>query len=226
VLVHGAFADGTGWQRVIPLLEQDGFHVVAVQNPLTSFDDDVATTRRVIEAEAANGPVVVVAHSYGGAVITEAAAGIPEVEALVYISAFAPDANEPFGELLHRFGPVPLDEALVPDAAGFVYIDRAKFTDVFCADAPDTDARVMAAVQKPVAGAVFGDSAESAAWKDIPSWYLVTKQDEVVLPEVQRFMAERMGATTKEIDSSHVPFVSHPEIVVEMIEDAAAATGD
>lgn len=226
VLVHGAFADGTGWQHVIPMLEDDGYHVTAAQNPLTSIDDDVATTRRLIEAEAAIGPVVVVAHSYGGAVITEAAAGVSGVKALVYLSAFAPDADEPLGDLLHTQGPVPLDEALVPDAAGFLYIDRARFTELFCADVPDVEARVMAAVQRPVASNIFGESVAAAAWHDIPSWYLVTRQDQVVIPEVQRFMAERMSATVEEIDASHVAFISHPDVVVAMIEAAAEAPAD
>jgi pimeloyl-ACP methyl ester carboxylesterase len=226
VLVHGAFADGSGWQHVIPLLEDDGYHVTAVQNPLTSIDDDVATTRRVIEAEAAIGPVVVVAHSYGGAVITEAAADLPGVKALVYVSAFGPDANEPLADLLHTHGPVPLDEALVPDAAGFLYIDRSRFAEIFCADAPDVEARVMAATQRPVASNIFGEFVDVAAWHDVPSWYLVTRQDNAVIPEVQRFMAERMGATVREIDSSHVAFVSHPDVVVAMIEEAALAPSE
>src|SRR5712691_10020838 len=132
VLVHGAFADGSGWQRVIPLLERDVYAVIAVQNPLTSFLDDVATTKRVIDAQ--KGSVVAVGHSYGGAVITGAAAGNPHVKALVYVAAFAPDAGEKPSELLEKYGPTPLDAALVPDAADFLYIDRAKFHDVVAKD--------------------------------------------------------------------------------------------
>jgi pimeloyl-ACP methyl ester carboxylesterase len=143
VLVHGAFADGSGWQKVIPILEADGYFVTAVQNPLTSLPDDVATTKRVIDGQ--KGPVVVVGHSYGGAVITGAAAGNSNVKALVYVAAFAPESGEPLGAPGEKFAPSPLSSALVPDAAGFLYIDRAKFHDVFCKDLSEADARVMAA---------------------------------------------------------------------------------
>ena len=144
VLVHGAWADGTGWQHIIPLLEDDGFPVIAVQNPLTSFADDIATTKRVIDAEAQQGSVIVVAHSYGGAVISGAADN-PNVKGLVYLAAFAPDAGEPVGALLDQFPATPLSAAFVPDTAGFVYIDRAKFREIFAGDVDRTEARVMAA---------------------------------------------------------------------------------
>ena len=223
VLVHGAFADGTGWQKVIPLLERDGYPVIAVQNPLTSLADDVATTKRVIDAESKKGPVVVVGHSFGGAVITAAAADNPQVKALVYVNAFAPELGEPLGALAAMF-PSPLGEALVPDAAGFLYIDRARFQDVFCQDVSRTEARVMAATQKPVNSAVFGQALDKVAWKTVPSWYLVGRQDRAITPDLQRFMAKRMGAHTVEIRSSHVPFISHPQTVVRLIEEAALAT--
>ena len=145
VLVHGAFADGTGWQHVIPLLEKDGYSVVAVQNPLSSLAEDVTTTKRVIDAQ--KGPVVVVGHSYGGAVITGAAADSANVKALVYLAAFAPDGGEPVATFGEKY-PAALGTALVPDAAGFLYIDRAKFHSVFCADVSEGEARIMAAVQK------------------------------------------------------------------------------
>ena len=222
VLVHGAWADGTGWQHVIPLLEEDGYSVIAVQNPLTSFADDVATTKRVIDAEAQKGPVVVVGHSYGGAVITGAADN-PNVKALVYIAAFAPEANEPVGALLGQFPPTPLSAAFVPDTAGFVYIDRAKFREIFAADVDRTEVRVMAAAQKPASGAIFGQSVATAAWKTIPSWYIVATQDQTLSPEMERFLAQRMGATTTELKSSHVPFISQPEAVVQVIKKAAKA---
>jgi pimeloyl-ACP methyl ester carboxylesterase len=224
VLVHGAWADGTGWQHVIPLLEDDGYIVTAVQNPLTSFADDIATTKRVIDAEAKKGPVVVVAHSYGGAVITGAADNA-NVKALVYVAAFAPEANEPIGALLGQFPPTPLGEAFIPDTAGFVYIDRAKFRAIFAADVDRTEARVMAAAQKPAAGAIFGQSAPIAAWKTIPSWYIVAKQDQTIHPDMERFFAKRMGATTTELNSSHVPFISQPEAVVKVIKKAARTVG-
>jgi pimeloyl-ACP methyl ester carboxylesterase len=222
VLVHGAWADGTGWQHIIPLLEDDGYIVTAVQNPLTSFADDIATTKRVIDAEAQKGSVVVVGHSYGGAVISGAADN-PNVKALVYLAAFAPDAGEPVGALLGQFPPTPLGAAFLPDTAGFVYIDRAKFRDIFAGDVDRTEARVMAAAQKPASGAIFGQAAAIAAWRSIPAWYLVSTQDMTLHPDLERFYAQRMGATTSEIDASHVAFISRPKAVARFIEKAAKA---
>jgi len=221
VLVHGAFADGSGWRHVIPLLEQAGYVVIAVQNLLTSFGDDVATTKRVIDAQ--KGSVVAVGHSYGGAVITGAAAGNPHVKALVYVAAFGPESGETIKELLNKYGPTPLDAALAPDAAGFLYIDRAKFHDVYAKDVSLAEARVMAATQKPTAGTVFDGSVDTPAWKTIPSWYLVAQEDQAIKPELQRFMAKRMGAFTTEIKSSHAPFISHPKDVAKLIKEAASA---
>lgn len=220
VLVHGAFADGSSWSKVIPLLEKDGYQVSAVQNPLTSFEDDVATTKRVIEAQ--KGPVVLVGHSYGGAVITTAAAGASNVKALVYVAAFAPDAGEVVQGLLEKY-PSDLGTALVPDAAGFLYIDRTKFKQVFAADVPDRERSVMAATQKPIKGDAFGHKFDTPAWKEIPSWYLVASQDRAINPDLERMFAKRMGATTREVESSHVPFMSKPTVVAEIIEEAAKA---
>jgi pimeloyl-ACP methyl ester carboxylesterase len=219
VLVHGAFADGSSWSKVIPVLERDGYTVIAVQNPLTSLPDDVATTKRVIDAQ--KGSVVVVGHSYGGSVITDAAAGNPNVKALVYVAAFAPDAGESISAAGARFAPPPLNSALAPDAAGFLYIDREKFHDVFCQDVPAAEARIMAATQKPVNGSAFGALTVNAAWKGIPSWYIVCSDDRAINPELERFYAKRIGATTTEIKASHVPFLSHPKEVARVIEDAA-----
>jgi len=201
VLVHGAFADASGWSRVIPILERDGYFVTAVQIPLTSLPDDIATAKRVVDSQ--KGPVVLVGHSYGGAVITGAAAGSPYVKALVYLAAFAPDSGEPLGEPGKKFAETSLNSALVPDSAGFLYIDRAKFHDAFCKDLPEAEARVMAATQKPLNGSVFGASVPAAAWKTIPSWYVVSSEDHAINPELERFYAKRMGATTSEIASSH-----------------------
>ena len=220
VLVHGAFADATSWQHVIPILERDGYNVIAVQNALASLAGDVETTKRVIDAQ--TGPVVVVGHSYGGAVITGAAAENANVKALVYIAAFAPEP----GEVITVFGekyPVPLDHALKPDTAGFVYIDRAQFHDVFAKDVPAMEASVMAATQKPIKGSAFGESVPQAAWKTIPSWYIVAQEDQALNPNLQRFFAKRIGAKTTEIKSSHVPFISHPAEVARLIEQAAMA---
>jgi pimeloyl-ACP methyl ester carboxylesterase len=220
VLVHGAFADASSWAKVIPILEADGYTVIAVQNPLTSLSDDVATTKRVIDAQ--KGPVVAVGHSYGGAVITAAAAGSGHVKALVYVAAFAPEADEVLSAPGEKFAAPALSAALVPDAAGFLYIDRGKFHEAFCRDLPAADARVMAATQKPVSGSVFTSQVPGASWKTIPSWYIVASEDQAINPELERFYAKRMGATTTEIKSSHVPFLSHPKEVAKVI--AAAAT--
>ena len=218
VLVHGAFADGSSWSYVIPILQKDGYNVIAVQNPLASLAGDVETTKRVIDAQ--QGPVVVVGHSYGGAVITQAAAGNPNVKGLVYIAAFAPDANEPIGAFGDKY-PTALGTAFRPDAAGFLYIDRARFRELFAADVPAAETSVLAATQKPIIGSVFGASVTQAAWKTIPSWYLVAQNDKAINPELERFYAQRMKATTVEVASSHVPFVSHPDVVVKLIEQAA-----
>src|SRR5215471_9322592 len=220
VLVHGAFADGSGWSRVIPILERDGYFVTAVQIPLTSLSDDVATAKRVVDSQ--KGPVVLVGHSYGGAVITGAAAGNPNVKALVYLAAFAPDSGEPLGAPGKNFAQPPLNSALVPDSAGFLYIDRAKFHDAFCKDLPEAEARVMAATQKPLHSSVFEASVSAAAWKTVPSWFVVSRDDHAINPDLERFYAKRMGAKTSEIASSHVAFLSHPKEVAKVIEDAAA----
>src|SRR5262245_16306565 len=221
VLVHGAFADAAGWQHLIPILERDGYNVIAVENPLTSFAADVETTKRLIDAQ--QGPVVVVGHSYGGAVITEAAADNVNVKALVYLSAFAPEAGEPIGALGDKYSTPPLVATLRPDAAGFLYIDRAQLRDVFAKDVSATEASVMAATQKPLNKSVFTASPSKAAWKTIPSWYLVAQEDRAINPDLERFYAKRMRAKTTEIKLSHVSFISHPAEVARLIEEAASA---
>ncbi len=223
VLVHGAFADAMAWARVIPLLERAGYPVVAVENPLTSFDADVATTRRVTDAQA--GPVVAVGHSYGGAVITQAADGSAKVRALLYVAAFAPDAGETVGGLWGEH-PAALAEALVTDAGGFVSLDRAKLRDVFARDVPAAEARVLAATQKPIHGSAFRATLTAAAWRQVPSWFLVAAEDRAISPDLLRFYARRAGGTTVELASSHVPFLSHPAAVAQLIRQAAAAAAE
>ena len=219
VLVHGAFADASGWTKVIRVLQGKSYDVTAVQNPLSSYADDVATTKRLIDAQ--KGPVVVVAHSYGGAVMSGAADG-PNVKALVYVAAFAPDVGETLGPLLEKY-PTKVGEAFRPDAAGFIYLDRATFHDVFCQDLPEVEARVMAATQKPLHGSVFEAKPTVAAWKNVPSWFIVAQQDRVINPDLERFFAKRMGAKTTEVDSSHVAFMSYSDVVVGVIEEAVDA---
>ncbi len=220
VLVHGAFADASGWGRVITGLEKQGYTVTAVQNPLTSYADDVATTKRMIEAQP--GDVVVVAHSYGGAVMSAAAAGNAKVKALVYVAAFAPDGGEVLGGLLEKF-PNDVAKSFRPDAVGFVYIDRAAFHSVFCADVADGEAAVMAATQKPIHGSAFSAVAEAPAWKTVPAWFIVASDDQVIHPDLERFFAKRMNATTLELKSSHVPFITKSDDVVKTIVAAATA---
>ena len=221
ILVHGAFADGSSWGNVIPNLEREGYNVIAVQNPLTSYADDVATTRRVIDAQTES--VVLVGHSYGGAVITGAARGASNVRALVYVAAFAPDDGENLQALLQQY-PSKIGAALVPDAAGFLYIDRSKFKEVFAADVSERDLSVMSATQKPINSQIFPYVYEAPAWKDFPNWYLIATNDQAINPDLQRVFAERMRATTREVESSHVPFASQPAAVTEIIKEAAEAT--
>lgn len=222
VLVHGAFADATSWQAVIPILQRDGYKVRAVQNPLVSATQDVETTRRAIKTETDSGrDVVVVGHSYGGYVITGAAAANSKVKALVYVAAFAPEANERVDAFLKQY-PSDLNSALVPDAAGFLYISDAKFHDVFAGDLPERLTRVASAAQKPIVATAFGATVPAAAWKTVPSWYVVSRQDHALNPDLERFYARRMKARTTEVNGSHVAFISRPDEIARVILEAAA----
>jgi len=216
VLVHGAFADGSAWSKVIPLLQKDGYTVTAVQDSMESYADDVATTKRAIEAQ--SGPVVLVGHSYGGMVISGAATD--KVKALVYIAAFGLDEQESAMALLTKY-PTPLGTSLLPDSAGFLTIAPAKFHSIFAADLPESQTRIMAAAQGPINGSIFGTPMGAPAWKTIPSWYLVSKSDQAIHPDLERFFAKRMKAKTTEVEASHVPFLSKPEVVAKIIEEAA-----
>lgn len=226
VLVHGAWADGTGWQDVIPYLQREGYKVVAVQNPLASLAGDVETTRRAIDRETSMGRnVVVAAHSYGGAVMSGAAAGNPNVKALVYVAAFAPDVGERGDVFFERY-PSDIFSALEPpDAAGFLYLSAEKYQPVFAGDLPERQTRVMQVSQKPLNAAIFGQSNAVAAWRTVPSWFIVAKEDRVINPDLERFYARRMNARTTEIDASHVVFISHPNQVARIILEAAATAG-
>jgi len=222
VLVHGAFADASGWQKIILGLEEKDFSVTAVQIPLKSLADDVATTVRAIQSQ--KGDVVLVGYSYGGAVITGAGAASANVKALVYVSAFAPDRGEALEALFELYPPSSLPPALVPDSAGFLYIDRTKFREVFAADVSDSEFAVMAVTQKPIAAAaIFAEPIAAATWQTIPSWYIVAAQDHAINPDLERFFAKRMRAKVTELKSSHVPFISQPDEIVRIIEEAAGA---
>ncbi|MBD2309584.1 alpha/beta hydrolase [Chroococcidiopsis sp. FACHB-1243] len=221
ILVHGSWADGTSWQHVIPLLIQAGYNVTAVQNPLISLPDDIAITKRVIDAQPE--PVVAVGHSYGGAAITGAAVGSPHVKALVYIAGWALAPGDSISQLIGKYPPPPLVTAIVPDAGGFLYIDREKFHEVFAHDVSPAEAQVLAVAQKPAASITFEQSVESAAWQTIPSWYLLAQEDRAINPELQRFMASRIGAKITELQASHVSYISRSREVTNLILEAASS---
>ena len=223
VLVHGGFVDGSGWQGVYDALKADGFNVAVVQNPTLSLAGDVAATHQVIES--LTGPVVLVGHSYGGAVITEAGTH-PNVAALVYICAFAPDQGESVGSLIAGFpadGPQP---PILPPRDGFLFLDRDKFHASFAADLPAAQAAFMADAQVPWNVAAPAGAITEASWRTRPSWYLVTTQDRMIPPPAQRTMAGRIGATQSEVTASHSVYVSQPETVATLIAQAAAAAAD
>jgi pimeloyl-ACP methyl ester carboxylesterase len=222
MLVHGAWADGSCWSKVIPLLQAKGFRVTAAQIPLTSLEDDVAVTRRLLATMPS--PTVLVGHSYGGAVITAAAVGAQNVKALVYITAFGLDEGESLASLSTQ-GPAPAGASAVePDEHGFLWINRARFHDAFAADATDEEAAIMAVVQKPLGVASFTANCGVPAWKTIPSWYLQCTDDQMIPPPAQGFMAERMGATLHSVAASHAVFMAHPGEVADIIGEAAAST--
>lgn len=223
VLVHGAFADGSSWSKVIPLLQAAGHGVVAVQLDMASLADDIARTRGVLAAQ--DGPTVLVGHSYGGAVITGAGADEPRVISLVYVAAYAPDEGESVFEAVAAF-PNPSGTAhLIPDyRKGFVRLDPAAYPTSFIQDVDPVDARARAVAQRASAGVAFTTKLGTPAWRQRPSWYLISEDDRMINPDAERAMAKRMGATTTTIrGSSHASLVSHPAEVARAIESAALA---
>lgn len=222
VLVHGAWADGSGWGKVIEILSGAGYSVSASQHPMTSLDADVEVVRRLAEAQP--GPTLLVGHSYGGVVITEAAHKCPNVVGLVYIAAFGPEVGESISILGSLGAPPPGFAAVRPDKYGVLWLDKGLFHENFCQDVDEQEALVMAAAQQPAAAKCFDDKITNAGWKDLPSWYQVSENDRMIPPPAEKFMAERMKA--KEIislPSSHVSFISHPKEVAELISKAAKA---
>ncbi|MFJ7906693.1 alpha/beta fold hydrolase [Kitasatospora sp. NPDC096204] len=231
VLVHGAFADASGWNDVAARLLDDGFDVVAPPNELRGLANDAADVASLLKSIA--GPIVLAGHSYGGAVISQAAAGNPNVKGLVYVSAFAPDVGESPAELSTKFAGSDLAAALNPvpftergGSGTDLYLRGDKFRDVFAADLPESRTRLMAAEQRPVALEGFGEKATAAAWRDIPSWFVVSKQDRAIAPDLERFEAKRAKSHTVEVDSSHVSMISHPDVIVRQIREAAGVAGD
>ena len=222
VLVHGGFVDGSGWQKVYHLLRADGFNVTVVQNPTLSLADDAEVTRRALARQ--DGPAVLVGHSYGGAVISEAGTH-PAVAAVVYIAAFVPDKGESVNSLLADLppgGPVP---PILPPQDGFLFLDRDKFPASFAADVPLEEAQFTADSQVPWGVDALAGAVSEPAWRQKPSWYLVATDDRMIPPPLQRTMAERAGATVAETAASHSLYVSQPQAVVDIIKRAAEAAG-
>ncbi|MGP4042986.1 alpha/beta fold hydrolase [Streptomyces sp. 2A115] len=230
VLVHGAFADASGFNDTIALLQKAGFPVIAPANPLRDTAGDAAYISSVVDT--IPGPVILAAHSYGGIVITNAARGHANVKALVYMGAFAPDEGESALQLAGQFPGSELGAALIPrsypvpggEPGTDGYIDAAKFRAVFAADLPASRTRLMAATQRPGSVQGLGGPSGAPAWKTVPSWYLIPTEDKVIPPAAQRFMAKRAGSKVTEIRSSHVVMISHPEAATKIIKSAYAAT--
>jgi pimeloyl-ACP methyl ester carboxylesterase len=221
VLVHGAWADGSSWSGVIERLQAAGYHVTAPQFPLTSLADDVARLRHVLEQQ--TGPTVVAGHSYGGQIVTALGTDAPNVTALVYVAAFGIDEGESLGALLGQ-GPTPPALAnLVTDKQGLVWLPEGDFVAHFAADVDPVQAKVLHAVQNPVAGSAFADVMAVPAWKSLPTWYLVAQQDQAIPPDAERLFASRMGATTVEVASGHLAMLTHPEEAAQLIIAAATA---
>jgi len=218
VLVHGAFADGSGWQSVYGILTKRGYNVTIVQNPLTSLNDDVAATNRILDKQ--DGPVLLVGHSWGGSVITQAGVH-PKVAALVYVAAFAPDVKETTLDLIKTAPPSPENGILPPDEKGFVYYDKQKFHSGFAADVPKEKADFMYASQGPIAVQSFVTPLTEAAWKTKPSYAIVATEDKSINPDIERFMYKRAGAKVTELQGSHVIFISKAKEVADIIEAAA-----
>ena len=217
VLVHGGFVDGSGWEDVYKLLRKDGYKVNVVQNPTISLADDVATTKRAISA--ANGPVVLVGHSYGGVVITEAG-NHPNVVGLVYIAAFAPDTGESVSSLIKDPPPGAPVPPILPPVDGYLFLDKEKFPASFAADVDAERAEFMADSQVPWGVDALGGTISEPAWRNKPSWYLVATDDKMIPPPAQRFMSERAGSTVVEAPGSHAIYVSKPNAVAALIKEA------
>jgi pimeloyl-ACP methyl ester carboxylesterase len=221
VLVHGGFVDGSGWSQVYRGLRKDGYNVTIVQNPTTSLADDVAATKLAISQQP--GPVILVGHSYGGVVISEAGTD-PKVKGLVYIAAFAPDKGESVQTLIANPAPGAPVPPILPPRNGFLFLDRAKFADAFAADVAAAEAAFMADSQVPWGVNALNGAVTEPAWKSKRSWYLVATDDKMIPPPAQRQMAKRASATVAEIKGSHAIYVSQPQAVIKLIEQAAAGT--
>ena len=220
VLVHGAFADGSSWSKIIPLLQSRGFTVTAVQNPLTSLKDDVAATKRAIEVQ--DGRVLLVGHSWAGAVITQIGTD-PKVAGLVFVAAGAPNVGQSFSEMSQGYPTPPGIARLKADAAGFLALPPSAVASDFAQDLSSGETAIMAVTQGPIAAACFSTKVTAAAWKTKPSWYIVAKHDRMIDPNLERSLARKIKARTLELDSSHVVMLSRPQQVAAFIANAASS---
>lgn len=220
VLVHGAFADGSSWDKVIPLLQAKGLKVVAVQNPLTSLADDVAAAQRVIDAQTGN--VILVGHSWGGTVITQAGTS-DKVKALVYVAALVPDMGQASADLGKDYPPTAGIQTLKADAAGFLYLPADSLAQNFAQDLPRAKTTIMASTQGPIQGKAFAEPVTTTAWKDKKSYYIVAANDRMIQPALERALAKKINAVTTVLQTSHVPMLSQPKQVADVILKAASA---
>lgn len=220
VLVHGAWADGSSWSKVVPLLQAKGLNVVCVQNPLTSIAEDVAATNRMINAQ--DGPVILAGHSYGGAIITEAGNN-PKVAGLVYVAAFAPDEGETLAGLAQPYGPTPLFGKIQPIEGGFLLLTPQGVIEDFAQDLSTEEKQTMVATQAATQGAILGTTIGKAAWHSKPSWFVIASNDRAISPEQEAKTAERMGAKTITLATSHVAMLAKPKEVANFIAEAASS---
>jgi pimeloyl-ACP methyl ester carboxylesterase len=220
VLVHGAWADGSSWSKIIPLLEAKGLHAVAVHNPLSSIADDVASTGRMVDAQ--DGPVLLVGHSYGGAVITEAGMN-PKVAGLVYVAAFAPDEGETLGGLAQGYPGTPLFGEIQPLADGYILLTPKGVMEDFAQDLSPEERKLIVATQSATQGAILATPIKQAAWHTKPSWFVIAANDRAISPEQETATAKRMKSKTLTLASSHLPMLSHPKEVADFVIEAAAA---
>jgi pimeloyl-ACP methyl ester carboxylesterase len=219
VIVHGAWVDASSWSKVIPLLQEKGFHVVAVQNPLTSLADDIAATQRVVALQ--DGPVLLVGHSYGGVVITEVG-NDPKVVGLVYVAAFAPPDGGSINSMGKTYPAAPLGGELRPDAQGFLSVTPKGIAEDIAQEFPEKEQQVLTATQGQTASSVFGATIKTAAWKAKPSWCVIASNDRAIPPELEKAESASIGATSITLPSGHLVMLTHPKEVADFIERAAA----